>query len=272
MDARPQPALLPRIGLALLVAAVLGSGLTPFFVAPAAQASTAQTMQADLLGWVNASRAKLGLRALRSDPRLVALAADRNAIMVSKNSLSHTVSGCLSCQLTARGIQWYSVGEVLGENNYTWGYQSALELFNWWKGSSLHWSILMSHTLNYIGIAVAYRSANRTTWGDIVLTESVDHTSPWARMATGRSSGTTATWTWNGGDIWLQTHTAGLRGFDVDYRVDSGSWSQIRTDTTAKSLSLGSRAHGHYYGLRVRSRDWRGHTSGWSAETRIWIG
>lgn len=272
MDARLGRQKLGRIGLAVLVAAIVGSGLTPLFDAPSAQASTASTMESHLLSWINASRAKLGLRALRSDPRLALLAADRDAIMVSKNTMSHTVSGCLSCQLTSRGIQWYSLGEILGENNYVWGDSSALALFNWWKGSSLHWSILMSRTLNYIGVAVAYRSANKTTWGDIVFTESADHTSPWARLETGRSSGTTATWTWAGSDLLLQTHTAGLRGFDVDYRIDSGRWYQIRTNTTARLVSLPNRPRGHYYGLRVRSRDWRGFTSGWSAEIRVWIG
>ena len=78
-------------------------------------------------------------------------------------------------------------------------------------------------------------------------------------------------WSGTGADTRLQTHTAGLKNFDVQYRVGSGTWTTIRTGTTAKSLSLGSRAHGHYYGLRVRARDNLGYLSAWSAEMRIWV-
>ena len=65
----------------------------------------------------------------------------------------------------------------------------------------------------------------------------------------------TVSWSWTGKDTWLQTHTAGLKSFDVQYRVDSDAWQTIRSGTTAKSLSLGSRSSGHCYSLRVRSRD-----------------
>jgi uncharacterized protein YkwD len=260
-----------RAGLALLVAAVLASGLTPAVSPAPVQAGTAETMESHLVGWINASRTKLGLRPLRASAPIASLAGYRAGVMASTGVLSHTIAGCLSCELTARGIQWYSEGEAIAWNSYTWGDSAALALFNWWKGSSLHWSLLMSKTFNYIGVGVAYRSANRTTWGDIVLTESVDHTSPWAHMTGGSRSGTTVTWTWAGGDIYLQTHTSGLHNFDVEYRVDSGSWVVIRSGITSKYLSLAGRARGHYYGLRVRSRDWRGYVSGWSAEVRVWV-
>ena len=39
----------------------------------------------------------------------------------------------------------------------------------------------------------------------------------------------------------LQTHTAGLRDFDVQYRIDSGSWRTLRNDTTTRSLTLTDR-------------------------------
>ena len=271
MEPRPLRPAIGRLVLAVLVAAVVLTGLTPVAAPAAVRAGTAETMESHLLGWINSSRAKLGLRALRTQAVLTTLAGDRVATMASTGILSHTISGCLSCQLTARGVQWYSDGEVIGENSYTWGDTSALALFNWWKGSSLHWSMLMSKTFNYIGVGVAYRSSNKTTWGDIVLTESADRTAPWRKMVSGSASGATVAWSWSAGDIALQTHTSGLRNFDVEYRVDSGSWSVIRSGTTAKSLSLSGRAGGHYYGLRVRARDWRGNLSYWSAEIRVWV-
>ena len=90
-------------------------------------------------------------------------------------------------------------------------------------------------------------------------------------MASVARSGTTVTWKWTGADTLLQTYTAGLHNFEVEYRVGTGSWVMIRTGTTARYLTLSGRAHGHYYGLRVRSRDWRGYLSAWTAELRVWV-
>jgi hypothetical protein len=89
----------------------------------------------------------------------------------------------------------------------------------------------MSSTYNYVGVGVAYRSANSMTFGDIVLTESVDQTSPWTQMRSGSVSGTTVAWSWVGDDIYLQRHTSGFRSFDVEYRVDWGYWYVIRSGT-----------------------------------------
>jgi hypothetical protein len=129
----------------------------------------------------------------------------------------------------------------------------------------------MSRSFNYLGVGVAYRSSNRMTFGSVVLTESVDQTAGWSRVTSSSASGTTAAWSWSGGDIWLQTHTAGLRNFDVEYRADYGAWSLIRSGTTGRSLALSGRARGHSYAIRIRSRDWRGNLSGWTSEVRVWI-
>jgi hypothetical protein len=152
---------------------------------------------------------------------------------------------CLGCSLASHAIQYYSCGEDIAGTTYPWGTQAAQSIFNGWKGSSGHWALLMSTTYNYIGIGVAYRSSSHTTFAAADLTESTDQTRPWARMGTGWRSGATVSWTWSGADTWLQTHTAGLKNFDVEYRVDSGPWYQIRSGTTAKSLSLSGRAGGH---------------------------
>ncbi len=274
MEPRHAHARVPAIGhlvLAIVVSVVVLGGFTPISAPGQVRAGTAETMESHLVGWINSSRAKLGLHALRVHPGLTQLAGDRAATMARTGVLSHTIAGCLSCSLSARGIQWYSDGEVIAENTYPWGDQSALALFNWWKGSSMHWGLLMSRTFNYLGVGVGYRSSNRMTFGSVVLTESVDQTRGWSHMASGSASGTTVAWSWSGGDLWLQTHTAGLRNFDVEYRLDYGTWSLIRSGTTARSLSLTGRANGHHYSVRVRSRDWRGNVSGWSAEISVWV-
>ena len=263
--------MISRLLLAVAISMVVLGGFSPIATPGAVRAGTAETMEAQLVGWINSSRAKLGLRALRVHTGLTSLAGYRAGVMASTGVLSHTVAGCLSCSLTSRGIQKYSDGEVIAENTYPWGSSSALALFNWWKSSPEHWGLLMSRTFNYFGVGVAYRSSNRMTFGSVVLTESVDQTGGWARMGSGGASGTTVSWSWNGGDIWLQTHTAGLHNFDVEYRIDYGVWSLIRKGTTVKSLSLSGRPHGHYYAIRVRSHDWRGNSSAWTAEIPVYV-
>jgi len=268
---RPAVPAIGRLLLAVVVSVVVLGGFTPVAAPGDVRAGTAETMESHIVGWINSSRAKLGLHALRVHAGLTSLAGYRAGVMASTGVLSHTIAGCLSCSLSSRGIQKYSDGEVIAENTYPWGDQSALALFNWWKGSPEHWSLLMSRTYNYLGVGVAYRSSNKMTFGSVVLTESVDQTGGWSRMGSGSASGTTVSWSWNGGDIWLQTHTAGLRNFDVQYRVDYGVWSLIRSGMTAKSLSLSGRARGHYYAIRVRSHDWRGNSSAWSAEIPVYV-
>jgi uncharacterized protein YkwD len=260
-----------RLLLATMFAAVIGSGAIPAIHRPAvAQAATAYSIETEILGWLNRDRVANGLRQLRLDTRLRDLAEYRAGIMASTGVLSHTIAGCLSCQLTSRGIQWYSEGECIAWTGRAWGDEAAKSIYSLWHDSS-HWPLLMSAKFNYIGIGIVYRSANKTTWSALVLTESVDHSRPWSKMTSKSVSGTTVHWSWSGADYVLQTHTAGLKNFDVEYRVDSGSWYLIKSGTTSTSLTLYSRAHGHYYGLRVRSRDWRGNLAYWTSELRVWV-
>jgi uncharacterized protein YkwD len=260
-----------RLLLATAFAAVIGSGAIPaIHRTDVAQAATATTIEDEILGWLNRDRVAHGLTPLRLDTRVRDLAEYRAGVMASTGIMSHTIAGCLSCQLTARGIQWYSESESIAWTGWAWGDAAAQSIYSLWHDAT-HWPMLMSPKFNYIGIGIAYRSANRTTWSSLVVTESSDHTAPWARMTSVWHSGTTVGWKWTGGDTQLQTHTAGLKNFDVEYRVGWGPWVLIRSGTTATALTLYGRAHGHYYGLRVRSRDWHGNVSGWTAELRIWV-
>jgi uncharacterized protein YkwD len=267
---RPRRAL-GRLALAAVFACVLGSGATPFARPATAEASQAvgRTAEISLLTLINNARIANHLVPLRWDTRLRDLAEYRAGILSSTNTLSHTVAGCLSCQLTARSIQWYSQGECIAWDSYAYPDQAIQVIFNLWHDAS-HWPLLMSATFNYIGIGIVHNS-NGKTWASAVFTESLDHTSPVASNVSHSRSGTTVSWSWTGHDIHLQTHTAWLKNYDVEYRVDSGSWSIIRSGTTATSLTLTGRRSGHYYGVRVRSRDYRGYVSGWTAEVRIWV-
>lgn len=266
---RPRVRVLPRLALASFVASFVLIGVAPVTSPAPVAAATASTIEADLLRWINDARASKGLVPLRLHSGLVDLAGDRATSMASSGNLKH--ASCLGCLLTNRGIQWYGVGEVIARTTYPWGDQAAQSIFNGWKRSTTHWSMLMSRSYNYIGLGVAYRSSDRSTWAAAVLSESKDRTKPWAKMVSGWRSGSTVTWTWRGADRKLQTHTAGLDAYDVQYRVGSGSWSTIRSGTTATSLSLSGRAGGRSYAIRVRARDNRGNVSSYTAEVRIWV-
>jgi len=269
---RPRHALIGRLLLAAAFAVVLGSGLTPVAAPSAAQASTVigRTPEATYLTWINNARAARGLVPLRLDTRLRDLAEYRAGVMAAKNTMSHTVAGVLSSELTAKGIQWYTEGECIGWDSYSYPTDAVYFL---WKvmHDAVHWSILMSSHFNYVGVGIVHRSDNNTTWISIVETESVDHSPPWARLTASARYGSSVAWAWTGADLALQTHTAGLRSFDVQFHVDAGPWATIMWNTTAKYVKVNSRASGHYYGLRVRARDGRGLLSNWSAELRVWV-
>jgi uncharacterized protein YkwD len=271
---RPSGRALPRLLAVAVLAAAMSTAIGP--VANPGPASAATTLspttdsiEATLLSWINDARAQRGLRPLRTWGRLASLADDWAAHMASTDVLAFP--SCLSCMYSDYGIQKYSYGAIISWSTYNWGLEAAQSIWNGWRQHDTQWAKLMSSKFNYIGIGIFYRSSNKKTWSSVDLSESKDHTKPWARMTGSSRSGTTVSWSWTGGDTKLQTHTAGLKNFDVQYRRDSGSWTTIRSGTTAKSLSLSGRAHGHWYGVRVRSRDNRGYVSAWTAEVRIWV-
>jgi uncharacterized protein YkwD len=260
-------ALRQLIAIATLTAAV-ATGVGPVANPGEVRAGTADTMEAQILTLVNDARVKKGLQPLRAWSLLTTMAGDRAATMARNRTLSHT--SCLSCLFNSYGVSRYQSGEIIASTSYPWGSQAATSIFTGWKSSSLHWSMLMSSSLNYIGLGVALASNGRT-YAAGELTESRDHTKPWAKMTGSSRSGTTVSWSWTGADIRLQTHTSGLKNFDVQYRVGSGTWSTIKSGTTTRSLTLSGRAHGRYYGIRVRARDNNGYVSNYSAELRVWV-
>jgi len=211
------------------------------------------------------------LRPLRLWGALRSVATQRAESLASIGTLSHTAAGNLGSQLTSVGAQYYTWGEDLGWSSYPWGLDVAKSLYSMWKHSSSHWALLMSNRFNYFGIGLAYRWSAHATYASIVFTESRDHTPARAAMSGHGRSGTTAWFRWGGYDPLLQTHTAGLRNFDVQYKVDSGIWRIIRSGTTSTSITLYSRTRGHYYAVRVRARDRNGYVGAWSSLSRVWI-
>jgi uncharacterized protein YkwD len=262
----------PRRLLSHAVGATLIAALAvTAFAAPVSAATSASTAEAMIIGWVNTDRAAAGLAPFRGDADLAYIAGVRASRMASANVMSHTVGGNLANQLLSRTVQWYGYGETIGWSTSGWTVDAARAIYRAWKASAPHRALLMSSKFNYIGLGLAHRTSNNRTFGSAVMTESLDHTRAVARLTGARRSGDDLTWTWNGYDPRLQTHTAGLRDFDVQYRVGSGDWRTIRNDTSGTSLTLRDRPHGRSYAIRVRATDRRGNVGRWTAESRIWV-
>ena len=262
----------PRRLLSHAVGATLIAALAvTAFAAPASAATSASGAEALIIGWVNTDRAAAGLAPLRGDSNLAYIAGVRAARMASANTMSHTVGGNLSRQLASRGVQWYAYGETIAWSTARWTVDAARALYRSWMGSAPHRALLLSSRFNYIGVGLAHRSSNNRTFGSAVMTESRDHTRAVARVTGAQRSGDDVSWSWNGYDPRLQTHTAGLRDFDVQYRIGSGSWRTIRDNITSTSLTLRDRVHGRSYAIRVRATDRRGNVGKWTAESRIWV-
>jgi uncharacterized protein YkwD len=159
-----------RLTLVLIatLAALLALSIGPLANPRPALAGTASTMESKILSWINAARDNKRLAPLRLRAGLVDLAGDRAAKMASTGDMEH--AGCLSCKLRNRGISFNTCAEVIAYTTYPWGDQAAWSIFSGWKGSSMHWGILMSSRYSHIGLGVAYRSSSRATFAAGVLT------------------------------------------------------------------------------------------------------
>ena len=149
--------------IAALVALTVGPVANP---APAS-AGTADTMEAYLFKRINNARANRGIPRLELRIRLIDLAGDRAATMAATGVMKHP--SCLSCLLRARGVSFSRCAETIAYTTWPWGYEAAKSIFNGWKRSTEHWNILMSRSYNRIGIGVAYRSVNKSTWAAAIL-------------------------------------------------------------------------------------------------------
>jgi uncharacterized protein YkwD len=252
-------------------AALLTAFAVALYLAPPASATSVSGAEALAIGWINHDRMDRGLAPLRTDGNLASIAGIRASRMASANVMSHTVGGNLASQLDAYNVAWYRYGETIGWSTASFPTSSAKAIYQAWMGSPEHRALLLSDRFNYIGVGLGYRSSNHRTYGSAVMAESPDHTRAVARVTSASRSGTTVSWRWNGYDPRLQTHTAGLRDYDLQYRVGSGTWIMLRDNTSTTSLSLANRTHGRYYSIRVRGTDRRGNVGAWSSESRIWV-
>ena len=161
---RPATRRSARLSILLAAALVAFIGLAAGPVAhPApAQASTATYMENLIVKWVNHARARRGIGPLHTTPKLLRLAGDRAATLARTANLAHP--SCLSCVYRSYDISFSRCAETIGMTTYPWGWDAARSIYRAWKHSSTHWSILMSRRYHRIGVGVAYRSSNHSTW------------------------------------------------------------------------------------------------------------
>jgi uncharacterized protein YkwD len=259
--------------LATILALVVALGAAATHPPPAAAATpTRKSAEASLLAWTNRDRAAIGLRPLRSDPRLVAIAETRAENLAGVSTFSHAAAGGDLAPAFARaGVQWYAWGENIARQPGRLTSATVVRIYEAWRGSRAHWALLMSPTMNYVGFGVAARASDGQVFGGGVFTESRDHTAPGAKIDGVTRSGTTVTFAWHGYDPLLQSHWSGLRDYDAWYRIDGGAWRLVRDNTTATSLRLASRPNGHRYWLMVRARDRAGNIGRASAPVSVWV-
>ena len=279
---RPHPPM-PRMTLSLAIGVALtlsvvsagpvfGSATPPPPPSTTTPSAPSQgTVEQYLRDFINKDRAARGLRPLRLDARLQSVARERAAALADLGILSHSAAGDITSELAGAGVQWYSWGEDLGWSSYTWGSNVAKSLYSMWKQSPSHYALMMSPGYNYFAVGVGYRWSGHSTYASFLFSDSADHTRPVPAMTGLSRSGTTIGFTWRGADIPLQRRTSGLRSFDVEYRQDGGAWSVIRTGTTATSITLTGRPHGHYYWVAVRARDRAGNVSAWTSPLHVWV-
>jgi uncharacterized protein YkwD len=255
--------------LSVALTAVLLAVLAVSSAPSAIRASTSTDAESLAIDLINAQRVNAGLVPLRRLHELAVIAGTRAGRMRDANSLSHTVGGNIEKQLANEDVDWYSYGEAIGYSYGSWASGAARDLVKLWMNSSSHRALLMSSKFNYIGVGLAYRSSNHRTFGSVMLTESVDVNGARSWVLRTSTSGDDITWTWSGADLTLQTHTAGLRDYDVQYRVGSGSWVTARNDSTSTSFTLTNRTRGVTYGVHIRATDRRGNAGAWTKEYRV---
>ena len=99
---------------------------------------------------LNAYRAGKGLKPVRLDPALTAMADAQAKAMAAGNVLAHDVAGLFPARLAASGIDTWKAGENLGG-----GYMSLAEAMTGWRELHGHDANLLLAEGTRFGIAIA---------------------------------------------------------------------------------------------------------------------
>jgi uncharacterized protein YkwD len=261
----PAPRSRRPAGLALagLLAAAL---IVPASVAaaPAAPSIAAvSSAEASMLAALNRDRTARGLVPVRTDPRLMAIARARSVDMATRHYFSHGQPDGRNVFdiLSAQRVSWYSAGEIIAWNTNAISTTTSTANSQWMHSPG-HKAIVVSTTMNYVGVGLAWDSSqNHMVWTAVFM-KGPDRTGPQVTFASPKvSAGTTSanrrvTLSWNGADVRLQVLTAGFRAFTLQSRIDDGAWRTVWSSTTRKSADF-ILALGHRYEFKVSAFDRR---------------
>jgi uncharacterized protein YkwD len=218
----------------------------------------------DLVTLANRKRSQVGLVSLRMDPTLMSIARDRARVMAENQIMSHTEPDGTKVwdRINDAGITWYAGGEIIAWNHYPLQYSPAEAIAAWWASPGHH-SIMVSTGYNYFGFGAAASADGKLYYAGVYL-KMPDHTAPRARFTRVSSYVVDArhrrvTIYWGGADVRLQTLTAGLYRFQVQFRQVNHPWQRWTTTTGhKKSITL---VRGARYEFRIHAVDARGNWS-----------
>ena len=254
----------------LLVVGLLAAVVVAPGTAAAADGMTIAQAELAMVDALNVDRTTRGLVPVRIDSRLMAIARARSVDMATKNYFSHTQPDGRNVfdMISAQKITWYNAGEIIAWNNYPTLETSVAAANTQWLNSPGHKAIVVSTTFNYVGVGLALGSNGKKIWTAVYM-KGPDLTGAKAKAATptvaagATSASKRVTVTWSGGDVPLQVLTSGFHSYQVQRRVDGGSWTMVWIGTTRKSMTL-DLAVNHTYEFRVAARDKAGNWGAWS--------
>jgi uncharacterized protein YkwD len=259
--------------LAFVLTVAFGAAGSAPSPAAAADLSLGQA-EIEMIRLINAERAKAGLVPVRKDTRLMAIARQRSNDMASRHYFSHVQPDGRNAfdLINAYRVTWYGAGEILAWNSgYPTLASSAAAARDGWLGSPGHRAVMMSNSYNYVGIGLAIDSSNgKRIWTGVFI-KGPDRTGGWLRFNALKdihvAPGTykTVTVTWTGGDIRLQTLTAGFRHYQVQVRTNGGAWKWWSYGTTNAYRRIRVWG-GKNYDLRVRACDRVGNCGTWRSQ------
>jgi uncharacterized protein YkwD len=160
------------IGGAASVAAVsqAPSALVSVPTAIPVPSATAAAMARSILMLMNRDRIARGVRPLAVNVRLAGLALERARWMAVRGVMTHnSAGGTILMAEISRGVRPSIAGECVGWTNASWGSTAARYLYDAWKHSPEHWSLMMSSDFTLVGIGFGYRSTGHVTYGSLVF-------------------------------------------------------------------------------------------------------
>jgi hypothetical protein len=137
--------------VALMLAGCVSAPESPPPRAPSAAALAAVRLDpAAATADLNAYRASRGLKPVKLDPALSAVAGRQAEAMATSGEISHDVAGAFPARLAAGGIDAARAGENLGG-----GYMSFAEALAGWRASAGHDANLLMTEARRFGVALA---------------------------------------------------------------------------------------------------------------------